>query len=1073
MMSIKEKTSTCFAGALLILFALRPLNAPARTIQALSGSTADLQAAVNSAVSGDIVQIPAGTFSFSGSVSFNAGITLMGAGETQTVLAKSGTSTSPMLVVNGSNGQKVTIANMTLSGIDNATTSIMDKGLNLTNGCKDFRVHHVTFKRFGESAINVTGNSRGVIDHCKFLYIYRSTIGNYGYGVVVYGDGAASWSRALSLGTQDAVFVEDSYFIGNRHAIASNNGSRYVFRYNQVFDNAPTFQGIDAHGRGNGSSYGSRSYEIYNNTVDNAVACQTGVAIRGGDGVIFSNAMVRGTSYGIMLSNDSGSSSYPMPDQIRSLYLWNNTHKGNATCATVKDGFTSIIQQNRDYFCSQKSGYAPYTYPHPLTGGTAPSDTTAPAVSAFAIPATATSLNVPITSLTATDNVGVTGYMLTESATAPAASAAGWSASAPASYTFASAGNKTLYAWAKDAAGNVSASRSAAVTITLPPTDTTAPSVPTGLSLSNATQSGFTLNWSASTDNVGVAGYRLDVSLNSAFSSFITGYNNKDLGNVTSASITGLSAGTAYYARLRAYDAAGNNSANSAAASATTQSQSSSTYDLPSDRKVAWQGNVGVLGDIPHRTNVCSTLNPLSGNNASAIQTAINNCPAGQVVKLNAGTFSISSPITVKSGVTLRGAGMGSTIIRGAAGMTGSYVMGMSAGYSRGTSVSIAGGLTKGSTNIITSSAHGWNAGDIILIDQLNNASDNPPVTNTGESGTCTWCGRSSGTRSLGQMARIVAVPNSTTATLEIPLYWNYDASLSPQGTKFNGITKDAGIEDLTIDNGLSGNANQADSGGTIVLSGTSNCWLLNVEGIDLWQTMLRVAAAYRNTIRNSKFHEVISPGSSKYGMWLNPYTSANLFENNQIYNVGSGVLLNGATSGNVFAYNYIVNLHDPTASNWNKSAFAFHGSHPIMNLIEGNFHQGRLTADNVWGSSSHNTFFRNRSALSPNKTGAPWDFDFQTNSRYLNVVGNVAGTPGFENTYELNNVTLSGQPAIYRLGYQGGGDGSFSLRKDEGGVVLLHDGNASLDSFVGKKVKVVGQYSGSTLYVDVVEVAE
>ncbi|HAM36341.1 MAG TPA: hypothetical protein DCP85_10505, partial [Elusimicrobia bacterium] len=65
-------------------------------------------------------------------------------------------------------------------------------------------------------------------------------------------------------------------------------------------------------------------------------------------------------------------------------------------------------------------------------------------------------------------------------------------------------------------------------------------------------------------------GYRLDVSLNSAFSSFVTGYQSKDLGSVTSASITGLSAGTAYYARLRAYDAAGNNSANSATASART-----------------------------------------------------------------------------------------------------------------------------------------------------------------------------------------------------------------------------------------------------------------------------------------------------------------------------------------------------------------------------------------------------------------------------------------------------------------------------------------------------------------------
>jgi hypothetical protein len=97
-------------------------------------------------------------------------------------------------------------------------------------------------------------------------------------------------------------------------------------------------------------------------------------------------------------------------------------------------------------------------------------DTTRPIVTAFTIPATATNLTVPITTLTATDTVGVTGYMVTESSTAPSPSATGWTLPAPASYTFATAGSKMLYAWAKDSAGNVSTSRSATVVITLPDT---------------------------------------------------------------------------------------------------------------------------------------------------------------------------------------------------------------------------------------------------------------------------------------------------------------------------------------------------------------------------------------------------------------------------------------------------------------------------------------------------------------------------------------------------------------------------------------------------------------------------
>lgn len=98
---------------------------------------------------------------------------------------------------------------------------------------------------------------------------------------------------------------------------------------------------------------------------------------------------------------------------------------------------------------------------------TEPADTTAPTITAFTIPAFSSSLSVPITALTATDDTGVTGYLITESATPPSAGDAGWSGAPPTSYTFATAGSKTLYAWAKDAAGNVSAGVSAGVVVTL------------------------------------------------------------------------------------------------------------------------------------------------------------------------------------------------------------------------------------------------------------------------------------------------------------------------------------------------------------------------------------------------------------------------------------------------------------------------------------------------------------------------------------------------------------------------------------------------------------------------------
>lgn len=101
------------------------------------------------------------------------------------------------------------------------------------------------------------------------------------------------------------------------------------------------------------------------------------------------------------------------------------------------------------------------------TTSTGSSDAAAPTVASFTLPSTATTLKVAISSFTATDNVGVTGYLVTQSSATPSASASGWSSSAPTSFTFSASGSQTAYAWAKDAAGNVSAGASASTVITL------------------------------------------------------------------------------------------------------------------------------------------------------------------------------------------------------------------------------------------------------------------------------------------------------------------------------------------------------------------------------------------------------------------------------------------------------------------------------------------------------------------------------------------------------------------------------------------------------------------------------
>nr|WP_294932847.1 LamG-like jellyroll fold domain-containing protein [uncultured Flavobacterium sp.] len=62
----------------------------------------------------------------------------------------------------------------------------------------------------------------------------------------------------------------------------------------------------------------------------------------------------------------------------------------------------------------------------------------------------------------------------------------------------------------------------------------------------------FTANWNAVD---GANTYYLDVSTDAAFASFVTGYSALNVGNVTSAAVTGLSSNTTYYYRVRSANA--------------------------------------------------------------------------------------------------------------------------------------------------------------------------------------------------------------------------------------------------------------------------------------------------------------------------------------------------------------------------------------------------------------------------------------------------------------------------------------------------------------------------------------
>jgi chitodextrinase len=184
-----------------------------------------------------------------------------------------------------------------------------------------------------------------------------------------------------------------------------------------------------------------------------------------------------------------------------------------------------------------------------------PADTAAPTAPANLVAKAVSPTEVRLTWSAATDNVGVTGYKVYRGKSLIAAVAT-------TDATDTNVQPDLLYCYqvsAVDAANNESARSLEACAQTPRPSDTSPPSTPTGLTATALSASEIKLVWNASTDDVGVAGYK--VYRDGVFVRTVAQRGTTDLG---------LSANKQYCYQVSAIDDAANESGKSAQACGTT-----------------------------------------------------------------------------------------------------------------------------------------------------------------------------------------------------------------------------------------------------------------------------------------------------------------------------------------------------------------------------------------------------------------------------------------------------------------------------------------------------------------------
>ncbi len=309
----------------------------AATINTASCSYADVSAAITAASSGDTVTVPAGTCTWSTTVSITKPITLQGAGASSTVIT-------------GAVGSSNYMINYVPSPASSILMRVTGFTFNANNNSRTFRAYSTSLSpihniRYDHNILQnglggayepfaVNGHIYGVMDNNTIsgnLHIDRD------------GTQRAAWDNlTFTFGTADNFYIEDNTFTGvpnNVAPVGSGWGSRYVFRYNTLTALDNMYPLLDFHGNQLSQVTGTMGVEIYGNSITCVDAIDTlKVHARGGKAMIFFNkatscynlylALVEECADNLTTTNYTSGlfsgASDGQPFHISDTYIWNN-----------------------------------------------------------------------------------------------------------------------------------------------------------------------------------------------------------------------------------------------------------------------------------------------------------------------------------------------------------------------------------------------------------------------------------------------------------------------------------------------------------------------------------------------------------------------------------------------------------------------------------------------------------------------------------------------------------------------------------------------------------------------------